>query len=359
MLKKQSDAAPIRPTQSDIRLRDSDLNPGQIAKMISGVEVRPGFPEHVLELNDVFIIPGASNRCLYDNKGHRVVESCVRRGRNGHEFFDSENEIIEIPFDYKLITEPLVYHTAYFSHWGHFLTESISRLWAKYVYPELKCIRTCVIESRNTFTNTINTTEFFSALSISPLDELKINVATRIEKCFVPMPSFAIRFAAYTGHLTSAHDVAETMLRGVPIEHKSQPAYLSRSKLNDQNKSIRNEIEFENLLRKQGIDIIHPQELTLKEQIVLVNTRNTLIGCVGSALHNLIFALDGRNVTAHVFSQQRLNKNYLMMDAIVGNSSHYVPALSHGVDSEVTGADAKLSIDVDMAVDHLRTEGII
>ena len=50
------------------------------ARMGATLEVKDGFPEQVLELNDVYVVPGESTSCLYDSEGFRIPESCVRRG---------------------------------------------------------------------------------------------------------------------------------------------------------------------------------------------------------------------------------------------------------------------------------------
>ena len=82
--------------------------------------------------------------------------------------------------------------------------------------------------------------------------------------------------------------------------------HFSRSRLaarSQGNATTINEPEFEARLAQKGVDIVHTQELSLAEQIRLVNSRRTIIGLWGSALHNILFALDGSKLVSTPYSR--------------------------------------------------------
>ena len=97
----------------------------------------------------------------------------------------------------------------------------------------------------------------------------------------------------------------------------NQPVYLSRSRLFNR-RLIRNEVEFENLLKSHGMLVCYPETMSLQEQIWLFNGYTTFIGCWGSALHNLIFCVNVTGITLHIMSGWRINPNYFLFDANSG-----------------------------------------
>ena len=72
-------------------------------------------------------IPGYHN--LYDNNGVRIEESCIRRGVDNNEYVLSGPKTIELPRPKNVISGVSFYCSWIFNHWGHLLTESVSRLW--------------------------------------------------------------------------------------------------------------------------------------------------------------------------------------------------------------------------------------
>lgn len=74
--------------------------------------------------------------------------------------------------------------------------------------------------------------------------------------------------------------------------------YLSRTRLRVGWHSLQNEIAVENLMQSLGFRIVHPQELTVIEQILLFSRTKILVGEYSSALHNAMFCPVGTSVVA-------------------------------------------------------------
>ena len=67
---------------------------------------------------------------LYDESGRIVTETRVRRGPQLAKARGELPETVPIPRDARRVAEPVLYGGQLRAHWGHFLTEGISRLWA-------------------------------------------------------------------------------------------------------------------------------------------------------------------------------------------------------------------------------------
>ena len=337
-----------------------DLRP-QIEAIFASIDVRPGFPDAVLEMNDVFVFAGRTRRCLYDREGRRIEASCLLRERGGANILWHADEDVEIPTDYVTIKEPLVYQSMYFDHWGHFLLESVSRLWAHQANPELRAFGNFFLPYWYDGEHPANVTAFLDGLSEVPLAFRRLSAAAKIETCLIPRASFSELIQGYRGHLAAIHDVAARSLRARKPMRSDQPVYLSRSRLtaSDVKRRIDNEREFEEGLARHGFRIVHPELMSLAEQIVLFNQHQVFAGCWGSALHNILFALNGEALTTHVLCEGLATKNFLIVDAMVGNQANYLRVLRPSREQGEPGQPPAWSIDIEMTTLHFRQAGLI
>jgi capsular polysaccharide biosynthesis protein len=361
MLKTRSEPSLFKQVPHDISFhypQSLDDFEASLARMASGLEVRTGYPDHILELDDVFLSPGVSTSCLYDSRGFRIPESCVRRGEDLEDYVGADQIRITPPTDYATVSRPVLYLSMFFRHWGHFLTESTSRLWARSAHPELSGLDVCFAGFAQGFKRVANAESFLASVAAPPR-LLPARGVARIAKCFVPAPSFVNRAAAHVGHLTATREVAATLLPRERPRLSARPVYLSRSRLANVDRAIVNEKEFEAVLARGGVRIAHPQDMSLREQIVLFNTHAVLLGCAGSALHNLMFALAGREITTYILSEGAPNRNCLMIDAIVGNASRYLCVLRSAATTDPTSTARRLEIDIDATTEYLVSSGVL
>jgi len=120
---------------NNITINYSDSMPDSHKQVDSAVKVHRGHPSTLLELNDAFFLPGSD--CLYHADGSRVTESLTRRGPDLGEIVGDTKPFARLPDHYAVVDEPLLFIARQAHHWGHFLTEGVSRLWAPIVHPAL------------------------------------------------------------------------------------------------------------------------------------------------------------------------------------------------------------------------------
>jgi capsular polysaccharide biosynthesis protein len=322
-------------------------------RLIEGIRIRKGQPTTLLEMEEVFLMPGML--CLYDKHGQRIPESCLRRGPGMSEYFKAGPQSIEVPKACAIIRKPLLYLSWVVNHWGHFLTEGVSRVWARSAWPDLRELR-CL--SLFPFPQTTSIAEYLLALGISPDGLRHFKVPVRIDRCFIPGASFANRAEAWTVHLQPSHEVIAAFGPDSSPETTRQPVFLSRSRLGS-DRLTRRELELEETLGGLGVRIVHPERLSLAEQIRLFNSHEVFIGPWGSAFHGLCLARAPERITTHVIVNSVPNANYLMFDALLGCTSNYVQAM-YATPGQPRGlANPDLTIDVEAVLDYLRGSGCV
>lgn len=92
------------------------------------------------------------------------------------------------------------------------------------------------------------------------------------------------------------------------IMERKRRIFLSREKIG--RKFILNRESFLNLIKDYGFEEIHPQDLSFKEQIEIINSAEIVIGISGSAMSNLIF---GTNLKVILIRSGRTTTHFFLM----------------------------------------------
>ncbi len=103
------------------------------------------------------------------------------------------------------------------------------------------------------------------------------------------------------------------------IERKRR-LFLSREKIKQRH--ILNRKEFLELINKYDFEEIHPQDLTFKEQIELVNSAEIIIGVVGSAFTNIIFGTNLKLI--EIFPPSRIVSHFMLLCKSLNFKHKYV-----------------------------------
>lgn len=334
-------------TFNKIKYYSSEECPDEIAKPERDFQVYEGSPVKIIEANDAFLPLGST--CLYDRHGARIAESCVRRGKGLAQFISAGPEAMPPPTNFITVEQPVVYLAWLQNHWGHFLTEGISRLWVFSEYPELQQMLGVYACSSLPHQNI---RDFIDALDFDVyIGGDRRRQAIRFRKIFIPLPSFANQAEAYTAHRKATSTVVEVHLQGECVQVSSQPVYLSRSRSGGA-RTIGNEAGLETALTRMGFLVVYPEELTLSSQVKLFNRHRSFAGCWGSAFHGTILSKSPETIATHVLCDDTPNFNYLMFDSILGNEANYILAMPAVPGKEQKWPHLNLAIDVERAAGY-------
>ena len=147
------------------------------------------------------------------------------------------------------------------------------------------------------------------------------------------------------------------------LETTSQPLYLSRRLLESSSRNIINELELEKIFTSAGFAICYPEQLSLGEQVLLINKHEVIIGPIGSALHGILFDISPHRNTVCLTDKDHFNLNFIMIDAIKSVQSTYVAALTLDPNCRKYNQNSRWKqnriADVDMIVKALSSLGLM
>ena len=188
--------------------------------------------------------------------------------------------------------ENFIYGGTLNHHFGHFITDVLSRLWVKSVFPKTRILfhSMCGVESslKIPFISTL-----FSALGVAPEDIVVLDRPTRIRKLILPAPSLREHAYVHRAFGDMCHDLGTRLSRGSKFQ-AGKVLYLSKSQLSAGISGVANELDLERELRRQGAEIIYPEQLPLQDQIGIFSGDRVVIASTGSALHLSAFASAAR-----------------------------------------------------------------
>jgi len=177
-----------------------------------------------------------------------------------------------------------------FGHFGHFLVESICRLWA-------------VDQLRGEVDGVIFVPKFQNrpqhVLSVyQPLIEMlgvdipvhNLEDPTRVETLFVPQQGFGM-FEMIEGAPEFREFIGKFAGKSVPAKGPEK-IYVSRTALPPQRGSLLGEKRLEELLEAEGYVAFHPQKHSFQEQIEAYRAARYIISIDGSPLHLLALVGD-------------------------------------------------------------------
>ena len=215
-------------------------------------------------------------------------------------------EISEKDVDY--IDDDVIYLGYLNNHWGHFLLDSVSRL-----YPFLKDTKkkyqyAYVVNEGQEYTPGASISRFFELLGIT--DQLLfIHKVTKCRSITIPEQGFMIN-SYYSKEFLS---IFETVASKVDCSKypSYDKVYYARAHFKKAMDSEMGEEILLELFQKNGFTIISPEKCSLDEQIAIVRNANLLAGITGTIPHNLLFAKPGQKM---VILNKTHNLNLAQMD---------------------------------------------
>lgn len=251
---------------------------------------------------------------LYDGKRQLTVPD----RRKAADLEDSAAWIAEAAPDAEYIyVGPLVLH------YGHFITDSLSRFWPlayrEGPRPKLLCHP---LADRATLEQHAFLAAMLAGLDMTLDDLVTFDRPVRIRRVTVPDLSFHERADAHAVFGRLCRMIGQRHWQAEDVDRTDRPVYLSKARLGAGISQLANEQRVADALDRRGVEIVFPETLSFGEQVRLLAQRRMILGLTGSALHTTAFSAPARRIIALNWAYH-LNANFAIFDALNGNQAYY------------------------------------
>lgn len=180
-------------------------------------------------------------------------------------------------------------------HFGHLLTETISRIWAwpmvKELHPDAKVL---VCASKEFSYIPEYEYQFYEAAGIAREDIVLLDGPTKIGTLYSAAPMFSNPNYIHPRIVESWKLVGDN-LASTAKKKKTYPTRIFCSRKQSR-RACNNGEEIETLFKKNGFTIVYPEDHSLGEQVQMFRHAEVVAGYAGSSLFTVIFAENPKHV---------------------------------------------------------------
>lgn len=261
---------------------ETDLNDPSLQPSPEG-----GWSESLIQLQDAYVVPPTESNFVQATGVLTSEGAYCAQGATWRRYRPLTTEP-DRPETAQPLTGRWLWGGVLWAHFGHFLTESVSRLWAlDFSYDGILFVpkRPRLGEA---------TRSFHRAFIDQLVPVMPVKVVTepvQVEKLVVPGQGFGLGKIT-TGTPAFRKAFHEKFAVGVRPEG-AEKIYISRSGLGLDKGGIIGEEHLEDLLRDEGYEIFFPEKHDIPTQLARYKAAKQIVAADGSALH--LFALVGRS----------------------------------------------------------------
>lgn len=228
---------------------------------------------------------------LVDSKSRQLVREAIHARVVLCQECPTSDDLQVLDADIPEIGHLVLFGGILFNNFGHFLLESLSRLWAyeyvreldPYIFFYEDMGKSNYLEKRN-FINQVFTGFNIPLKRIFFLDRI-----TKIKNILIPSQKYGYEFCRQPDNIFLRFMHSFKFPRLIPKGfEKSNKIYVSRSKMPYGFGKLMGEELFEDYLRLNGYNIFHPEFYSLYEQLTVYSRTTKIIFCDGAALHGCI-----------------------------------------------------------------------
>jgi len=277
-------------------------------------------------------------RSAYGHDGRLIETSVLVRGPEGFRRpFDAPSSISPSFLQTNIpVVDNAIYAGYIFSHYGHFLTESLARLWPLLLKESMLeagidfPVKLLFCQGTKMPLCEANSSLLRELQNILDCQVILIDDPTYVRHLLVPEQAMVHNWKLYNVFASLTAELGRAIVRtGNPSMPNGMGSYvyLSRSKLDPILRNILNEHELEWELRNEGFTIVHPETLTLADQVCILNAADVVVGSIGSAFHTMLLSEVCGKTIIYLTMPGEVNRNYVNIDTVSGVKSHYVHCL--------------------------------
>ncbi len=244
----------------------------------------------------------------FDSHGQPLQESLLLRIRHGLE--RQKGFPGELTAERRRVDGTTIYAGVLDRHFGHFVLESLARLWFARQHPEIP-----VVWSQESWRRGPDVpgyrpwqAEVLGLLGISNRP-IFVAEATTLEELVIPTPGYVMEEIFHPVHREFLGVLDHAPVYGVKT-------WFSHANLAPGVSGSRSASLLDRRLADAGWRIVHPQELSVAEQVEAIANSERLAGEQGSAFHSVVFLRNVERLTVDIISRdvdfpaEKRNHNY-------------------------------------------------
>ena len=289
----------IRHTEAphDDRYRSTYQVPDMSLREYPGVVCLPG----QVALLDNLVLPDSYRHNQYFSLSNRHLTNV------GHYFAGVPQSATprELPGTYFYLD------AEYRRHFGHLMTEQLSRLWAwrkaKEMYPDLKAL----LSINPKFSDLAGfEKQIFAAAGVPVEDLVPFSEPVRVERLVAATPMLSMPDYVHPDVAQLWTEVGDRLAAGAPEQPYADRIFVTRSpsKIRD----CHNAAEVEDRFRAHGFEVLMPEKLPLAEQVARFRAASVVAGFAGSGLLSLCYCEDPKRVITIAPESYTSNNEYLI-----------------------------------------------
>ncbi len=207
--------------------------------------------------------------------------------------------------------------TEFPGHFGHALTEQLSRLWAlpaaKQAHPELKAL-----VSRRPSRPPITAFErqILAAAGLGDDDVVAFDSPVQVDRLLAATPMFSTPDYVHPGIEEVWARVGDVLVGSAPDRVYPARVFCSRRA---KRRPCHNTSEVEALFAAHGFAVVYPEDLPFVEQARTFREADVIAGFAGSALLSLVFSRSAKHVIV-VSSESYTARNEYMICSVLGHA---------------------------------------
>ena len=268
---------------------------------------------------------------------YRVIDSCqcftpldLNKSLGIQSFYFSRP-----PKNIEISNETVIWGGKLTGHFGHFITDTMSRLWYAIKNRDLEYKLAFIADNRFDGFKPFHI-EMFEQLGIETERILTVDRPTKFKEIIIPKPSWYTMRGFNKELFPIAYNAAVKDIK--PKERKK--IYISRSKFHKSD--MFNESYFQNFFEEQGFITICPEQIPLKEQLAYIVGADEVATTIGTLSNLALFAKQNTKLICLYRAQKPSLQQYVVSYAknldyvYVDTSMNFFP-INHVTDSYLIG----------------------
>jgi len=201
-------------------------------------------------------------------------------------------------------------------HFGHLITEQVSRMWAWPLAQELAPGVKAVMGINKGREISAWEHRMYAAGGIEPEDIVFLRGPVRVERLLSATPMLSHPEYIHPRIVETWNRIGDQLAKDRTIEGTPERIFISR-RLNK--RACRNQPEVEALFTEQGFEVVFPEDYDLSDQVTLFRGAEVIGGFAGSGMFTMCFAPTPKRLVT-VGSERYVARNEYLIASVLGHS---------------------------------------